>query len=111
MRSPILVTLASSSLYALAAARIGNYGAGLNMVPPSSTAKILPHVDVAVAAATTGVAYFDTYLDHENKSAGTFPLKYYYNDQYYGGPGSPVRLQYCLLRVPRSLSSSACARL
>lgn len=40
----------------------------------------------------TGDAYFTQLLDHDNPSKGTFQQHYWYNTQYWAGPGSPVNL-------------------
>lgn len=44
------------------------------------------------APATMGNATFQQYIDHDNKSLGTFSQLYFYNDEFYKGPGSPVIL-------------------
>ncbi len=38
-------------------------------------------------------AFFDQLIDHANPSLGTFKQRYWYNAEYYGGPGSPIVLQ------------------
>ncbi|KHN94776.1 Peptidase S28 [Metarhizium album ARSEF 1941] len=37
-------------------------------------------------------ATFQQLIDHENPSLGTFTQRYWYNAEFYGGPGSPVVL-------------------
>jgi hypothetical protein len=49
-------------------------------------------IDAAGAINTTGSAFFTQILDHDNPSKGTFQQKYWYNFQYWAGPGSPVSL-------------------
>lgn len=36
--------------------------------------------------------FFDQILDHTNPSSGTFKQRYFFNDQYYLGQGSPIIL-------------------
>jgi hypothetical protein len=52
------------------------------LVPPKVLATHLTH---------NGTFFFDQYIDHENKELGTFKQKVWWSDQYYKGPGSPVR--------------------
>ncbi len=40
--------------------------------------------------ATVGEAVFEQLIDHKNASLGTFPQRYYYNNEFWAGPGSPV---------------------
>jgi hypothetical protein len=49
-------------------------------------------IEAAGAINTTGSAFFTQILDHDNPSKGTFKQKYWYNFQYWAGPGSPVSL-------------------
>ena len=51
-----------------------------------------PPKPAADAPPTTGDAIFQQNLNHDDPSAGTFSQKYWYNDQWWGGPGSPVVL-------------------
>lgn len=44
------------------------------------------------SAATTGEAYFEQLLDHHNPDKGAFSQRYWWSTEYWGGPGSPVRL-------------------
>jgi hypothetical protein len=61
--------------------------------------RLIPPVDPddqsedAVAAAdvnTTGSAFFTQWLDHDDHSQGTFQQKFWWNSEYWTGPGSPV---------------------
>ncbi|KAI0389296.1 peptidase S28 [Xylariaceae sp. FL0594] len=44
----------------------------------------------ANATVTTGWGYFDQLLDHSNPALGTFKQRYWWNTQYWKGPGSPI---------------------
>jgi hypothetical protein len=49
--------------------------------------------DDAVALNTTvGNATFEQYIDHKNPELGNFSQFYYWSDEFYKGPGSPVIL-------------------
>ncbi|KAL2059832.1 hypothetical protein VTL71DRAFT_9987 [Oculimacula yallundae] len=50
------------------------------------------HADLVAAAPvnTTGSAFFTQLLDHSDPSKGTFQQKYWWNSEYWAGPGSPV---------------------
>lgn len=39
---------------------------------------------------TTGDGFYDQQLDHNDPSKGTFKQHFWYNSQYWKGPGSPV---------------------
>jgi len=39
-----------------------------------------------------GNSTFQQLIDHNNPELGTFSQFYYYNDEFYAGPGSPVVL-------------------
>ncbi|KAH7317866.1 peptidase S28 [Rhexocercosporidium sp. MPI-PUGE-AT-0058] len=50
-----------------------------------------PADSVAAAAVnTTGSAFFTQLLDHNDPSKGTFQQKYWWNSEWWAGPGSPV---------------------
>ena len=46
----------------------------------------------ATAAEYNGTGTFQQLIDHDNPSLGTFSQQYWYNDEFYEGPGSPVVL-------------------
>jgi hypothetical protein len=54
-------------------------------------------IEAAGAVDTTGNAFFTQLLDHDNPSKGTFQQKYWWNYQYWEGPGSPVSLHIWIL--------------
>jgi hypothetical protein len=47
-------------------------------------------IEATGALNFTGDAYFTQLLDHDNPSKGTFQQRYWYNTQFWAGPGSPV---------------------
>lgn len=83
--------------------------------PPGMLAPPLGEGDETAIEATgainfTGDAFFTQLLDHDNPNKGTFKQKYWYNFQYWKGPGSPVSLVVYSLEVnancPNRLSCS-----
>ncbi len=62
-------------------------------------------IEAAGASSTTGSAFFTQILDHDNPSKGTFQQKFWYNSQFWKGPGSPVRLVICLMKFDSNCSS------
>lgn len=61
--------------------------------------KLLPPVDPTDRGVTIvsendamGSAFFDQQLDHNDPSKGTFKQKFWWNIEFWGGPGSPVVL-------------------
>ncbi|KAH9983465.1 putative serine peptidase [Xylariaceae sp. FL0662B] len=41
---------------------------------------------------TSGIAYAEQYIDHDNPEFGTFNQTYWYNTTFWNGPGSPIIL-------------------
>jgi hypothetical protein len=60
-------------------------------------------IQAAGASSTTGSAFFTQILDHDNPSKGTFQQKFWYNSQYWKGPGSPVCLVMCSMKLDSNL--------
>ena len=60
----------------------------------ASRSAIMRKQSIPTAANTSDVktGYFDQLIDHDNPDLGTFSQMYYYSDQYWAGPGSPVVL-------------------
>ncbi|KAL2072372.1 hypothetical protein VTL71DRAFT_11715 [Oculimacula yallundae] len=46
----------------------------------------------AVAGNTTGSGFFTQLLDHNDPTKGTFQQKFWWNTEFYAGPGSPIFL-------------------
>lgn len=87
MKVPFLSALSALACVGLVAA----------IRPPGMLAPPLEQGDemaIEAAGATnfTGSAFFTQWLDHDNPSKGTFKQKYWYNFQYWKGPGSPVSM-------------------
>lgn len=56
---------------------------------------IVPEDESLIAAAdsvttTTGSAFFTQFLDHNDTSKGTFKQKFWWNSEFWAGPGSPI---------------------
>jgi hypothetical protein len=51
-------------------------------------------VSAAAVSNITGNAFFTQWLDHDDHSKGTFQQKFWWNAQYWAGPGSPVRILF-----------------
>lgn len=79
-----------SSLSLLASATAENQFAGR----PRLTPPVVPEVEFALAASSDAVAnntgFFTQLLNHDDPSAGTFQQRYYWNSEFWKGPGSPV---------------------
>ena len=62
------------------------------LIPP---VELDEHADVFPASMAsqvnvTGSAFFDQLLDHDDPSKGTFQQKFWWNSEFWAGPGSPV---------------------
>ncbi|KAH7305100.1 peptidase S28 [Rhexocercosporidium sp. MPI-PUGE-AT-0058] len=64
--------------------------------PPALAGHARPEAFAAAFAAapvnTTGSGFFTQLLDHDNPSKGTFQQKFWWNTEYWAGPGSPIFL-------------------
>lgn len=63
-----------------------------NMSPPAFSLEDALLEGTSIERRGTHVATFQQLIDHDNPSLGTFSQRYWWNDDYYGGPGSPVML-------------------
>ncbi|MCJ1433440.1 hypothetical protein MMC27_002800 [Xylographa pallens] len=70
------------------------YGNPTNLLrpPPLRVDIITPQLSSNDTVPVTGSAFFEQLLDHDHPELGTFSQKYWYNSQYWAGPGSPVVL-------------------
>jgi len=87
MRVPLVSTLSALVCVSLVAA----------IRPPGMLAPPLEEgdefaIEAAGALNFTGTAFFTQLLDHDNPNKGTFKQKFWYNSQFWAGPGSPVSL-------------------
>jgi hypothetical protein len=62
------------------------------LIPPLEEEDVSASVMAAAAVNTTGSAFFAQLLDHDNPSKGTFQQKFWWNSEYWAGPGSPVSI-------------------
>ena len=81
-----------SSLACVATASLARPGV---LLPPLDEDDLTANRVAAALVTTTGDGYFEQLLDHDDPSKGTFKQKYWWNSEFYAGPGSPVR-QYRL---------------
>ena len=72
--------LSSIALSVLAAPLVQAVGIKRPSPPPAS----------AKSTASIQESTFQQLLDHSNPSLGTFSQRYWYNAEWWGGPGSPV---------------------
>jgi hypothetical protein len=79
------LSLAAGAGLLLAELAGANILRGNQMVPP--TLKASPS---ALGKRSTGEATFQQLIDHSNPSLGTFSQRYWWSDEFYAGPGSPV---------------------
>jgi len=66
------------------------------LVPPVEASE---HADTLLASiapgtSVTGSAFFNQLLDHDDTSKGTFQQKFWWNAEFWAGPGSPVGVQH-----------------
>jgi hypothetical protein len=62
------------------------------LIPPFEEADEFP-VSSLAESNVTGSAFFTQLLDHDNPSKGTFQQKFWWNAQWWEGPGSPVSFE------------------
>lgn len=46
--------------------------------------------DAQASSGFNGTGFFNQYIDHKNQHLGTFKQQFWWSDEYYKGPGSPV---------------------
>lgn len=79
-----------SAIAALASAVSANQFLHLGrLIPPVEETDEFPG-SISSIGNITGSAFFTQILDHDNPSKGTFQQKFWWNAQYWEGPGSPV---------------------
>ena len=77
--------------------KVSNFRNGISRAPPA----VVP--GEAQLSASYQNATFEQFIDHKNQSLGTFSQFYYYSDEFYKGPGSPV-VSSALTRTHMALS-------
>ena len=60
------------------------------LIPPVDEDDASADAVAAAAVNTTGSAFFTQWLDHNDYGKGTFQQKFWWNSEYWAGPGSPV---------------------
>ncbi|KAM3083810.1 hypothetical protein ACMFMF_001174 [Clarireedia jacksonii] len=83
------VASAFSALLATAAASTHPFLNRGRLFPPVEADDEFP-ITSAAASTTTGNSTFTQLLDHDNPSAGTFSQRFWWNSEFWGGPGSPI---------------------
>ncbi|KAI2634610.1 serine carboxypeptidase S28-domain-containing protein [Xylaria nigripes] len=87
--TPIMKSFSVASQLLLAAGVSANFArnryGGMKLGPINEFA-------ILDAENTTGWGFFDQLIDHANPSLGTFKQRYWYNTQFWKGPGSPIIL-------------------
>lgn len=74
------------------------YGGPKNLLvpPPLRSDEIAQSVGLSRVASTSttanGTSTFQQYIDHNNPALGTFSQQFWWNAQYWKGPGSPVSI-------------------
>ncbi|KAH7061304.1 peptidase S28 [Macrophomina phaseolina] len=81
--------------WSVAAAAVSLVGAGTANVLPKHRSRFSPPIppdddDIALKARSTGSTTFEQLIDHSNPSLGTFSQRYWWSDEFWAGPGSPV---------------------
>jgi hypothetical protein len=90
MQWSIVSALAALVYATTAAARIDFRRVG-RLVPPIEEADA-GLITVISQSDATGSGFFEQILDHKNPNNGTFKQKFWWNIEFWAGPGSPVRL-------------------
>lgn len=64
------------------------------LIPPFEPTDDFPVVSsinaVNATVNVTGTAFFTQLLDHDDPSKGTFQQRFFWNSEWWAGPGSPV---------------------
>jgi hypothetical protein len=86
----ILIAAASALAGFTSASQFNHLG---RLIPPVEEADEFPFSIAATSNSTvnvTGSSFFTQLLDHNDPSKGTFQQKFWWNSQWWEGPGSPV---------------------
>lgn len=75
--------------------------------PHTRLSRSLPSRSLLIPEVTwsspTYNATFQQYIDHSNPALGTFSQRYWYNAEFWGGPGYPVRFSIPLIERVQQL--------
>lgn len=88
MRCSIISTIAAFTSFVAAVPNTEFKHLG-RLIPPVDAADP-GAVQIVALSNDTGAAFFDQILDHNDLSKGTFKQKFWWNTEFWGGPGSPV---------------------
>jgi hypothetical protein len=87
-----LSPISAVALLAASATAANTFAARPRLVPPVVNVEGFSFaVADASSGATNGTGFFTQLLDHDNPSAGTFQQRFWWSNEYWEGPGSPVR--------------------
>jgi hypothetical protein len=81
-----------SSLVAAAVLLAGQASANLAIMGSMLALPPLKDESISMERRAAGAGEFDQLIDHSNPSLGTFKQRFWWNDMFYGGPGSPIVL-------------------
>lgn len=88
MKSTFVSAVVALVCVASAAAHVDFTRRG-RLIPPIDPAD--PGMVTVIAQSdSVGTGLFQQQLDHNDPSKGTFSQKFWWNTEYWGGPGSPV---------------------
>lgn len=83
MHTPRALIVAGTVLAGTACANV--LGTGPKTVPPP-----LRDDRIGIGRRSTGQGVFQQLIDHADPNLGTFPQRFWWSDEFYAGPGSPV---------------------
>ena len=87
-----LSLFSSLSLLAASAEAANQFARRPRLVPPvvEGEAELYPIASGSYPTATNGTGFFTQLINHDDPSVGTFQQRYFWNAEFYQGPGSPV---------------------
>lgn len=91
-----LSLFSSLSLLAASAEAANQFARRPRLAPPvlEGEVELYPIASGSYPTVTNGTGFFTQLLNHDDPSAGTFQQRYFWNAEFYQGPGSPVSLAY-----------------
>ena len=96
-----LSLLSAFSFLAASAAAANQFAGRPRLAPPPLGGEVAPFIANSTAA-TNGSGYFTQLLDHNDPSKGTFKQKFWWNAEFWKGPGSPVSPYVLIAAFPAS---------